>query len=83
MWPIMEKENRQLLLLWPNLIRYSKLYECVVTVLLLTLTPLDCMKESILPRVLPLYIENGTFKSIIYPEVVLLLNQVPVVDQVT
>ena len=27
MWPIKEKENRQLLRLWPNLIPYSKLQE--------------------------------------------------------
>ena len=35
MWPIQEREKRQLFILWPNLIPYSKLYECVVTVLLL------------------------------------------------
>ena len=33
--------NRKLLIQWPNLIPYSELQECVVTVLLLTLTPLD------------------------------------------
>ena len=40
MWPIKQKEKRQLLLLWPNFIPYSKLQECVVTVLLSTSTPL-------------------------------------------
>ena len=40
MWPIQEKENRQLLKLWPNFILFSKLYKCVVTVLLLTSTSL-------------------------------------------
>ena len=40
MWPIKEKENRELPMLWPNLVPYSKLQVCVVTVLLLTSTPL-------------------------------------------
>ena len=40
MWPVQKKENRQLLLKWPNLIPYSKLYKYIVTVLLLTSTPL-------------------------------------------
>ena len=40
MWPIKEKENRQLLILWPNFIPYRKLYKWVVTVLLLTSTSL-------------------------------------------
>ena len=39
-WPIREKENRQLLLQWPNLILYSRLQKCFVTVLLLTSTAL-------------------------------------------
>ena len=33
-----EKENKQLLMMWPNLISYSKLQECVATGLLLTST---------------------------------------------
>ena len=41
MCPIKEKENRQLFILWPNLIPYTKPYKCVVTVLLLTSTPLQ------------------------------------------
>ena len=40
MWPIKKQDNRQLLILWPNLIPYNKLHECVVTVLFLILTPL-------------------------------------------
>ena len=40
MWPITEKENEQLLIKWPNLINFNKLYERIVTVLLLTSTPL-------------------------------------------
>ena len=40
MWTIKEKEIIYLLVLWPNLISYSKLYECIVPVLLLTSTPL-------------------------------------------
>ena len=40
MWPIKAKGNRQLLTKWPNLIPYSKLQECIVTVLLLTSIPL-------------------------------------------
>ena len=40
MWPIKDKENRQLLILWPNLMPYSQLQNWVVTVLLLTSTPL-------------------------------------------
>ena len=39
MWP-KEKENRQLLLKWPNVILYSQLYKWDVTLLLLTSTPL-------------------------------------------
>ena len=42
MWPIKEKENRQLLIEWPNLNRYTKLQEYVVAVLLLKSTPLLC-----------------------------------------
>ena len=50
MWPIKEKENRQLLILWPKLIPHSKLQECVVTVLLLTLTPLaQAKRENMAP----------------------------------
>ena len=45
MWPIIEKENRQLLIMWPNIFPYSKLKYCVVTVLLLTSTPLVMAKE--------------------------------------
>ena len=44
MWPIKEEENRHLLILWPNRNPYSKLQECVVTVLLLTSTPVGCSK---------------------------------------
>ena len=41
MWPKKEKENRQLLIKWTNLIPYARnLQECVETVLLLTSTPL-------------------------------------------
>ena len=40
MWPIKGKENRRLLIMWPNFISYSKLQECVITVLLKTSTPL-------------------------------------------
>ena len=40
MWPIKEKENRQLLIKWPNLVPYSYLKERVVSVLLLKSTPL-------------------------------------------
>ena len=40
MWPIKEKENRQLLILRPNIIPYSKLYKSVITDLLLISTPL-------------------------------------------
>ena len=39
MWPIKEKENRQLLILWPNLIPYNRLYKCIVTFLLLNINP--------------------------------------------
>ena len=46
MWPIKEKENKQLLILWPNLIPYSKLKECVFTVLLLTSTPLPALSHE-------------------------------------
>ena len=43
MWPIRAKENRQLLIMWPNLIPYSKL----VTVLLSTSIPLlNSSKEN-------------------------------------
>ena len=34
MWPVTEKQNRQLLLQCPNVIPYSQMQECVVTVLL-------------------------------------------------
>ena len=44
MWPIKEKENRHLLIQWPYLNFYSKLQECVVTVLLLTSTTLSYSK---------------------------------------
>ena len=46
MWPIKEIENKQLLIKWPNLIPYSKLQECVVTVLLLTSTSLTEKENS-------------------------------------
>ena len=42
-----EKRNKELLILWPNLILYTKLQECVVTVLLLTSTPLLLTSSSI------------------------------------
>ena len=40
MCPIKEKEKRQLFIQWSNLIPYGKLQECMVTVLLLTSTPM-------------------------------------------
>ena len=40
MWLIKEKDNNQLLVMWPNFIPYSRLQERVVTALLLTSTPL-------------------------------------------
>ena len=41
MCPIKEKQKQTtLLILWPSLIPYSQLQECIVTVLLLTSTPL-------------------------------------------
>ena len=49
MWPIKEKVPRHLLIYWPNIIPYSKLHECVVTVLLLTSTSLGrprCMQRT-------------------------------------
>ena len=53
MWPIKEKENRRLHIWWPNLIPYSKLWECVVTVLLLTSTLLrkgTTEKRAVVPN---------------------------------
>ena len=71
MWPIKEKENKQLLILWPNLIPYSKLKECVVKVLLLSSIPLLLPNEStfFLSTVLNFSIrsrtrgENSTFST--------------------
>ena len=48
-----EKENRQVLIQWPNLIPYSKLQECAVAVLLLTSNPLvAAAAEGFLPKTL-------------------------------
>ena len=46
MWPIKEKDVRQLLIKWPNLIHYSRLQvHAVATVLLFTSSPLDFTRK--------------------------------------
>ena len=52
MWPIKERENRHLLIQWPNLIPYNKLQKCVASVLLSTSTSLIRSTSTIVNHII-------------------------------